>query len=642
MKTKYRFNKGLRKLKFIALIWALNMLFNMVFPAISLALTSGPAAPEFSSFEPVATTNMVDPFTGDFTYNLPVLNIPGSDGGGYAMSLSYHSGATPEEEASWVGLGWTLNAGAINRSKNGLVDEFNGVEVKRYNQTTPVWSVSATGDFSIEAASQDQPKPSDPDFDRPEDKWDIDFKGPLELGGNGESEDDEEASFLSNFSATLSASVRYNNYQGFSRSNGYSVGFKGMASLNMSRSGGNTTFGISVNPLQILIQSYNRKMKKMAEEFEKTGNARSDKMLWSSISMKISEVERNEQRPWRVLAKFIQPNLSPSNANTFPGFSVARTIGRARNFSTSIEGNIFGVGLEGGYSGNFNYNVPIPENHMLAYGYLHNPNWSDYYDDDNKVMHHSFDDGTNEEKEKDSKIIADYSVERNTSFNKHDYYLGIPYNGADQFMVTGEGAMGGFRFYQENIGTYYPTPTTNKQFIFQGGVEYGAGQPIQVGLDVGIGFQRTMIGNWQKNKRVYNDDNNNEVDVSEIIEFSGTPYPRFNNDQGGELRYSETDEVQSAFFRKNNKKLRIEEDIANYDQLGIEFDAANNADVGRSSMIYYSYYNNDNIISDINGSIPFDQMPSTEEHRDVRPNDGIAEIVTYTHPRDKNDKKNTI
>ena len=108
----------------IAIVMAIVILFDTARPTVVLALTSGPTQPEFSSFEPVATTNMVSEFTGDFTYNLPVLNIPGANGGGYALSLAYHSGASPEEEASWVGYGWTLNPGAIIRNKRGFPDDY--------------------------------------------------------------------------------------------------------------------------------------------------------------------------------------------------------------------------------------------------------------------------------------------------------------------------------------------------------------------------------------------------------------------------------------------------------------------------------------------------------------------------------------
>jgi hypothetical protein len=54
---------------------------------------------------PIATTDMVNLFSGDFNYNLPVLEIPRPDGGGHALTLSYHSGTNSEEETSWVEYG---------------------------------------------------------------------------------------------------------------------------------------------------------------------------------------------------------------------------------------------------------------------------------------------------------------------------------------------------------------------------------------------------------------------------------------------------------------------------------------------------------------------------------------------------------
>ncbi|HRO44820.1 MAG TPA: hypothetical protein PL085_18945, partial [Agriterribacter sp.] len=99
------------------------MLSNTILPVISFALTSGPTAPEATSFEPVDTTDMVNLQTGDFTYNIPLLEVPGPEGG-YPLSLSYHAGIQPNEDASWVGLGWTLNPGAINRNVNGYPDDW--------------------------------------------------------------------------------------------------------------------------------------------------------------------------------------------------------------------------------------------------------------------------------------------------------------------------------------------------------------------------------------------------------------------------------------------------------------------------------------------------------------------------------------
>ncbi|HLA80384.1 MAG TPA: hypothetical protein VJP78_01965 [Thermoleophilia bacterium] len=110
-------------------------------PPTSMAQTGGPSQPEFSSFESVSTEQMVDEFTGDFTYNLPVLRIPGPQGGGYSLSLSYHSGTSPDAEASWVGYGWTLNPGAIVRNSRGFPDDWDGQTVKYHQKTPDNWTL---------------------------------------------------------------------------------------------------------------------------------------------------------------------------------------------------------------------------------------------------------------------------------------------------------------------------------------------------------------------------------------------------------------------------------------------------------------------------------------------------------------------
>ncbi|MEP3387829.1 MAG: hypothetical protein ABJO02_06560, partial [Reichenbachiella sp.] len=118
---------NLRKyIRVVSAFLLINFLFSTFLPTISYALTSGPTAPEATSFEPIDTTDMVNLQTGDFTYNIPLLEVPGPSGG-YPLSLSYHAGIMPGEEASWVGLGWTLNPGAINRTVNGFADDHSDV-----------------------------------------------------------------------------------------------------------------------------------------------------------------------------------------------------------------------------------------------------------------------------------------------------------------------------------------------------------------------------------------------------------------------------------------------------------------------------------------------------------------------------------
>ncbi len=130
--------------RFAAVFCLITFLQSLVFPPIAQALTAGPTAPETSSFEPVDTTDMVNLQTGDFTYNIPLLEVPGPEGG-YPLSLSYHGGIRPLEESSWVGLGWNLTPGAINRVVNNYPDDHNG----RERLVIDYWPGGSTETFSI-------------------------------------------------------------------------------------------------------------------------------------------------------------------------------------------------------------------------------------------------------------------------------------------------------------------------------------------------------------------------------------------------------------------------------------------------------------------------------------------------------------
>jgi len=115
--------------KCIAAFAGLSILTQTFYPTIAFALTGGPSQPEMQGFTPIGVSNMVDLSTGSFTYNIPLLDVEG-----YAINLAYHSGVTMDQEASWCGLGWSINPGEINRQMRGLPDEFNGDQVtQNYN-----------------------------------------------------------------------------------------------------------------------------------------------------------------------------------------------------------------------------------------------------------------------------------------------------------------------------------------------------------------------------------------------------------------------------------------------------------------------------------------------------------------------------
>lgn len=115
--------------KVVAFLLAVELLTGNLIGQHLMALTSGPSQPEAGNFQPASVSELVDPFTGDFAYNVPVMEI-----GGYPINLAYASGVTMDQEATWVGLGWNLNTGAITRNMRGLPDDFSGDTIaKEYN-----------------------------------------------------------------------------------------------------------------------------------------------------------------------------------------------------------------------------------------------------------------------------------------------------------------------------------------------------------------------------------------------------------------------------------------------------------------------------------------------------------------------------
>jgi len=127
-------------------------LVTVFLPTFFYSFTSGPSVPETTSFEPVDTTDFVNLATGDLAYNTPLFEVPGPSGG-YPLSLSYHAGITPQEDATWVGLGWTLNPGAINRNVSGLADDWD----KQSGYERIFWEGGSSSSFSATVSLLGQP-----------------------------------------------------------------------------------------------------------------------------------------------------------------------------------------------------------------------------------------------------------------------------------------------------------------------------------------------------------------------------------------------------------------------------------------------------------------------------------------------------
>ncbi|HMJ67786.1 MAG TPA: hypothetical protein VK508_02760 [Cyclobacteriaceae bacterium] len=131
----------------LAVFFIILTLANLVGPSEALALTSGPHQPEYMGYEEPGSTDMVNLVNGDFTISPVTIEVPGPEGS-FSFPLTYNAGVGPDQEASWVGLGWTMNAGAITRSINAYPDDASG----QYQSITMAdltgvrgWSSSALG-----------------------------------------------------------------------------------------------------------------------------------------------------------------------------------------------------------------------------------------------------------------------------------------------------------------------------------------------------------------------------------------------------------------------------------------------------------------------------------------------------------------
>jgi len=199
-----------KKIKTISSIILVILFVQLCSPLIVLASNS-PTQAETTAFSPPSTTDLVNPFTGEFSYSLPLLEVPNSSGNNFPLTLSYKSGTTIDEDASWVGYGWSLPIGAIGRTKRGFPDDLkpNGSNITYYHKQPKVTTISAGGNVSGEI---------------------FDF----ELPASG------------NFS------IRYNSLSGFTWATGFSVSFLSTLNLNLGLDDNGANFDATISPMGAL------------------------------------------------------------------------------------------------------------------------------------------------------------------------------------------------------------------------------------------------------------------------------------------------------------------------------------------------------------------------------------------------------
>ena len=136
--------------------WLLIILFVIpIFsPTGSLLIANNPGN-DFSGPASTSAEGLVDMTTGELSYSLPLLNVPGTMGSSYSMNLNYLGNANVNATASWVGLGWSFTPGELSRSVDGIPDDYNNQSVIRYNKAIPSWTITKRHSGNLEIASAD-------------------------------------------------------------------------------------------------------------------------------------------------------------------------------------------------------------------------------------------------------------------------------------------------------------------------------------------------------------------------------------------------------------------------------------------------------------------------------------------------------
>lgn len=415
----------------IAVLMAWTLLIQISFPTMSYALTSGPSQPEVQSFEPVGTSEMVDLFSGDFNYNIPLLEV-----GGYPLNLAYHAGVGLEDEASWVGLGWNLNPGSMSRNMRGIPDDFAGEVIKKDVHIKPTFSV----DLSAEL---------DP-----------------ELFGFGKS-------------LGFGFGISYNNYKGFSlfktASIGNSVGI-GSYDLNYGLSI-NDNNGLSISPnlsLNSRLDILKKKSTSAGLSIGTTLNSRKGMEGVSfrpSINRKYVKTSFNDDGTHGYDLSYSKQSVSSSaivsfNEPTYTTSSSYNSQSYSFDFKLGVGVSPFlGILAKSDILGSYSRYSIDGDVDLIGYGNLY--------------QQHAI----------PGKHLLDFNREKDGSYYKKTKHLALTNMTNDIFHATGQGAGGAFKVNHNNVGYVADPIVLNDSDGASAGYEFGVpGGLISFEGGINIGF----------------------------------------------------------------------------------------------------------------------------------------------------------
>jgi len=408
----------------------------------------GPSQPEMTGFKSVGTDNMVSPFTGDFSYNIPLLDV-----GGYPVNMFYNSGITMEQEASWVGLGWNVNPGTITRNMRGLPDDFNGTdkitktqsfrEDKTFGLTTganvklvgfPLLSLGASWGLA----------------------WNNKLGVSAEAGINAAVSISGKSASTKTYGLTASAGLNSSSRGGASVSPSISIQ-KQTASGQYGNLSGSVGVGFNYSS-RLGLSSMHLDMN-VSQNYMLFGDERSRTLGSSSGTL-----------------SFAYPSVLPSITKpmTHENYSLELSVG----------GELYGI-----------------NGHLKLRGYLSKAYLAD---DDKETKHPAYGMLNLQGAENDKDALLDFNRANDGVYTPNTPTIAMPVYTYDVFSISGEGTGGSFRAYRGDVGHMRDAYVKTKDNAYGLGVDLGFGNMVHVGADLNYVHSPTEAGDWTNNNMASN------------------------------------------------------------------------------------------------------------------------------------------
>ncbi|MET0392032.1 MAG: PA14 domain-containing protein [Chitinophagaceae bacterium] len=412
----------------------------------------GPSQPEMSSFRSVGTDDMVNLFTGDFSYSIPLLDVAG-----YPVNLFYNAGASMDQEASWVGLGWNINPGTISRNMRGLPDDYNEVDtVTKVQSMKHDLTVGVTGSVGFEVAGLP--------FLSGNASVGIFYNNRrglgLETGISGElsiqkmltkktTDEKTQKDTIGSTGLSASAGINLNSQNGMTLNGGFSV-YK-FNSETALKYGLGTSIGYS--------------SRQGLTDLKIDGEIKSYKKISSNL-------------PFEPRLAIHSANLNFARSSFTPSIRMPLTrFNQLYSVKFGGEATVWFTDVTlSGYVNETRIDNSDTMQRKPAYGYM-------YYEKGNN----------------NNNALLDFNRLNDKVYTYKTPVLSLPVYTYDVFTINGEGTGGSFRGYRGNMGYVRDNDTKTKSGSFNLSFEIGPGNILHSGVVVGGIYSPAMVQEWKSN-----------------------------------------------------------------------------------------------------------------------------------------------